>query len=209
MTNNFDFSGPNLHKKEFKVGNSKNCCWSKNQHPWNSMFTFFQTKRTTLTFWAQIWPNINVGVKISKIEVWIGNQHPWDRCAPIFRQNGQLWIFGPKFVQQWILGSRFKNLSLDSESTPPIYHVCQFSVKMENVWFFRLNLGKLPNYVQYMVQILLRVCQRARWTLKWAGWRWMEVSGGWNDFAGGRCGWVEVTACVSNTGRRICLVWSF
>ena len=49
-------------------------------------------------------------------------------CVTIFRQNGQLWIFGSKFAQKWILGSVF----LDSESTRPIYHVCQFSVKMDN-----------------------------------------------------------------------------
>ena len=29
-------------------------------------------------------------------------------------------------------GRNFKNLSLDSESAPQIYHVCQFSVKMDN-----------------------------------------------------------------------------
>ena len=28
-------------------------------------------------------------------------------------------------------------------------HVCHFSVKMDNFYFFGLNLGKLPNYVQY------------------------------------------------------------
>ena len=28
--------------------------------------------------------------------------------APIFRQDGQLWLFGPKFAQKWILGSRFQ-----------------------------------------------------------------------------------------------------
>ena len=27
--------------------------------------------------------------------------------------------------------------------------MCQFSVKMDNFEFFDLNLGKLPNYVQY------------------------------------------------------------
>ena len=43
----------------------------------------------------------------------------------------------------------FKNLSLDLESTPLLYHVCQFSVKMDKIWFFNLNLGKLPNYMQY------------------------------------------------------------
>ena len=26
-----------------------------------------------------------------------------------FRQNGQLWIFGPKFAQKWILGTEFQN----------------------------------------------------------------------------------------------------
>ena len=72
--------------------------------------------------------------------------------APIFRQNKQLWIFGPKFAQKWILGSKyqksksgfgisileklcgrnFKNLSLDSESTPLKYHVCQFWVKVDS-----------------------------------------------------------------------------
>ena len=38
---------------------------------------------------------------------------------------------------------------MDLESTPPLYDVCQFSVKMDNIWFFDLDLEKLPNYVQY------------------------------------------------------------
>ena len=29
-------------------------------------------------------------------------------CVPIFRQIGQLWIFGPKFAQKWILGLEFQ-----------------------------------------------------------------------------------------------------
>ena len=28
-------------------------------------------------------------------------------CVPIFRQNGELGIFGPKFAQNWILESKF------------------------------------------------------------------------------------------------------
>ena len=35
------------------------------------------------------------------------------------------------------------------ESAPPGYHVCQFSVKMDNFEFFNLNLGKSPNDVRY------------------------------------------------------------
>ena len=38
---------------------------------------------------------MDFGVGISKIEVWIQNQQPWESMAPIFRENGQFWIFGP------------------------------------------------------------------------------------------------------------------
>ena len=37
---------------------------------------------------------------------------------------------------------------LNSESAPPRYHVCQFSVKMDNFEFFSLNLEKLLSYVR-------------------------------------------------------------
>ena len=46
-------------------------------------------------------------------------------------------------------GRNFKNISLDSESAPPIYSVCQFTVKMDNFKFFGINMVKLPNYVEY------------------------------------------------------------
>ena len=47
-------------------------------------------------------------------------------------------------------GRNFKNLSLDSKSALPRYHVSQFSVKMDNFEFFELNLGKSPNYVRHI-----------------------------------------------------------
>ena len=56
---------------------------------------------------------------------------------------------GPNLPKNGFWGRNFKNLSLDSESTPPMYHVCQFSVKMDNFQFCGLNLGTLPNYVEY------------------------------------------------------------
>ena len=58
-------------------------------------------------------------------------------------------FLGNKLPKNGFWGRNFKNLSLDSESTPPRYHVSQFSVKMDNFEFFGLNLGKLPNYVRY------------------------------------------------------------
>ena len=58
-------------------------------------------------------------------------------------------FLGPNLPKNGFWGRDFKNLSLDSQSAPPRYHVRQFSVKMEDCEFFDPNLGKLPNYVRY------------------------------------------------------------
>ena len=70
---------------------------------------------------------------------------PWVPCLP----TNNFDFLGPHLPKNEFWGLNFKNLSLDSESKPPIYHVYQFSVKMDNFWFFGLNLGKFSNYVQY------------------------------------------------------------
>ena len=61
----------------------------------------FQTKRTTLNLWAHICPKMDFrsGFEISFLEI---------LCAPFFRQNGQLWLFGAKFAQKYNLGSKFQ-----------------------------------------------------------------------------------------------------
>ena len=101
-------------------------------------------------------------------------------------------FLGPNLPKTGSWGQNFKNLSLDSKSAPPRYHVSQFSVKMDNFEFFDQHLGKLPNYVRYFGTNIVEVLQRAGWRLKWAGWRWMElVGGGWS--------WVELGAWFSNT----------
>ena len=75
----------------------------------------------------------------------------------------------------------FKNLSLHSEPTPPIYHVCQSSVKMENFKFFGLNLGKLQ-YVQYFGSNIVE-----------------GVAESWGEVDGAGRSWVEVVARFNNT----------
>ena len=107
----------------------------------------FQTKQTTLTFWAQICSKMDFGVGISK---------------------------------------------MDLESAPPIYHVCQFSVKMNDFKFFGLNLGKLPNYALFWFKYCWGWCREL-------GGDWNELGGGWNELGGGRWSWVEVGARFSNT----------
>ena len=61
------------------------------------MCTNFRTKRTTLTFWAQICPKMDFGVRISKSKSGFGISTSNIPCASIFSQNGQLLIFRPKF----------------------------------------------------------------------------------------------------------------
>ena len=62
---------------------------------------------------------------------------------------GSFEYFGPNLPGKGFCHRNFKTLIMDSESTPPPYRVCQFSVTMDNIWFFDLDLGKLPNYMQY------------------------------------------------------------
>ena len=74
-------------------------------------------------------------------------------------------------------GQNFKNLSLDTKSTPPIYHVGSFLVKMDKFLVFGLNLGKLPNYVRYFVSNIVE-CVAESWVeLGGAGWSWVKVDG--------------------------------
>ena len=48
-------------------------------------------------FWGENFKKSGFGMSILEI-----------LCVPILRQNGQLWIFGPKFAQKWILGLEFQ-----------------------------------------------------------------------------------------------------
>ena len=68
----------------------------------------FQLKQTDLTFLAQIYPKKTLGFEIQKTNVGIRISIFEISCAPIFRQNGQLWLFGTKFAQKWILGSKLQ-----------------------------------------------------------------------------------------------------
>ena len=83
--------------------------------------------------------------------------------------------------------------------------MCQLSVKMDNFYFFGLNLGKLPNYEHYFSSNIAESWVEAEMScveVGEAGWRWMELGGGgwsWVELGGGGWRWVEVGARFSNT----------
>ena len=49
--------------------------------------------------------------------------------------------------------------------------MCQFSVKMDNIGFFDLNLRILPNYVQYFGSNIVEGVAESWLEVEGAGWR--------------------------------------
>ena len=118
-------------------------------------------------------------------------------CVSIFRQNGNFLLFRPKFAQKLNLRSEFQNFKFGFGITTSIYHVCQFSVKMENFEFFSLSLEKLPNYMRYfgcknvesVAESWVEVGM-SQMEVDGAGWSWMEVDRvGWRWMEVDRVGW--------------------
>ena len=62
-------------------------------------FDFFDKNLPKNGFWGQNLKKSKSGFRICILEILF---------APIFRQNKQLWIFGTKFAQKWILGLGFQ-----------------------------------------------------------------------------------------------------
>ena len=134
----------------------------------------FWAKRTTLTSLGQICPKIDLGLETQKTNVGIRINVLETSCAPIFRQNGQLWLFRSKFAQKLILGLEFQKskwrfkISISRRLCVPI-----FSQKI-TLNFLAYIWGHCPITCNILVLITLRVLQRAEWRLKWARWRWVH-----------------------------------
>ena len=52
--------------------------------------------------------------------------------------------------------------------------MCQFSVRMDNIGFFDLILGRLPNYVQYFGSNIVEGVSESWLEVDGAGWRWVH-----------------------------------
>ena len=70
---------------------------------------------------------------------------------------------------------------MDSQSAPPKYLMCQFSVKIDKFKFFGLNLGKLLNYVQYFGSNIVEGVAEG----------WVEAEMIWVEVDGGGLRWVH------------------
>ena len=88
------------------------------------------------------------------------------RCPPIFRQNGQTWVFEPKFAEKWILGSEFEKSkskfrisileTLWAQILRQNKQLWIFRRKFSQKWFFRLKFQKSNS--RFRISILEIIC---------------------------------------------------
>ena len=85
-------------------------CWPKCAQKWifssKLRITILEIKTDNFDVWG---PNLlkkEITIWNSESYCWNKNQHLWDTMCTNFQTNKQLWIFGPKFAQKWILGSK-------------------------------------------------------------------------------------------------------
>ena len=111
-----------------------------------------------------------------------------------FRQNKELWLFGPKFSQKLISGSKFqKPKSGFGISTSKIPFELMFSENGQ-FWIFRPKFGEIAQLrAIFWFEYLWGCCRElggggwscAKGEMSWverdgAGWKWVEVDGtGW------------------------------
>ena len=120
-----------------------------------------------------------LGFKIQKANLGIRIRILRIPYVPIFRQNGQLWLFGPKFAQKWILGSEFqKPKCVFGINTSNILCVPIFSQKGQ-LLIFR---SKFREIAQLRAIFWFKCC--------WGCCR--ELGGDWNELVGCGWSWVEV-----------------
>ena len=185
------------------------------------MCTNFQLKRTTLTFLAQIWPKRKLGFEIQETNVGIRISILKIPCVPIFRQNGQLWVFGPKFAQKWILGSKFEKsksgfrISILEIPYTPIFRQNEqlwiFVPKFAQKWILGSEFQKSKSGFgidskchgcQFSVKMdniifrrkfgeIAQLCAIFWFKYYWGGWSWVEVEMSWVELDGAVWRWVH------------------
>ena len=164
----------------------------------------FSVKTDNFDFLAQIYPKRKLEFEITKTNAGIRITIFEIPCVQIFRQNEQLWLFGPKFAQNLILGSKFQKsksgFGIDTSNIPcvPIFS------QNGQLLMFR---SKFREIAQLRAIFWFKYCWgccrqlsggwnklgRAGWCwieVKWAGWRWMELGGagwGWMELGGRGC----------------------
>ena len=143
-------------------------------------FEFLSPNLPKNEFWSRNFKNLSLDLESVSLS------------APIFRQKGQLWIFGLKFAQKSILGSEFQKSKFGfGISTSKISYVPIFS-QNEQLLIFWPKFGEIAQL-------------RAIFWFKYCWGCCIELGGGWNELGGGGWSWMEVEMSwmeVDGTGWR-------
>ena len=106
---------------------------------------------------------MDFGVKISKNKSGFGISILDIPCAPILGKTDNFEFLGPNLPKNGFWSRNFKDLSLDLESTPPLYYVCQLNRLhkllrcfrcypcVNNCWLVRTYHSVLLTYVMPLV----------------------------------------------------------
>ena len=92
-TGNFDFFGPNLPKNGFRVGNSENQCWNKNDFLEILYVPIFRQNGQISLFWHKFAQKWILGLEFQKSKCEFGISTSKITCVPMFRQQTSLNFF--------------------------------------------------------------------------------------------------------------------
>ena len=182
----------------------------------------FSVETDNFTFLAQICPERKLGFEIQKHNVGIRISILEIPCVPIFRWNGQLWLFGPKFAQKRTLGSKFQNsksgfgISVLEVLFIPIFRqigqLWIFGPKFALKWTLGSKFQKSKSGLKISTSIIpcVRIFSqngqllifrpkfgeiaqlRAIFCFNYCWGYYREVGGGWNELVGGGWSWMEL-----------------
>ena len=110
---NFEFLGPNLPKNGFWCQNFKSLSLDSESASLRYYAHQFSDKTKNFEFFPKFAQKWILGLKFQKSKSGFEISILEILRAPIFRQNGQLWSFGPNLPKNGFWGRNFKNLSLD------------------------------------------------------------------------------------------------
>ena len=165
------------------------------------MCTNFQLKTTTLPFLAWVCPITKIGFEFQETSVRKRISILEIPRVLIFRQNEQLWVFGPKFAKNWILGLKFQKsksrfrISILEILCAPIFsqngHFLIFWAK-----FLEIDQLRAIFWFKYCWECC-RELAGDWYELSGGWWSWVEVSGtGWSWVEGDGAGWSWVHGFV-------------
>ena len=96
----------------------------------------FSDKTDNFDFFGPNLPQMDFSFEIQKTTVGIRISFDDIPCVPIFRQNGQLWLFWPKFAQKTIFGLEIQKINVGKKISILKIPCVPIFRQNEQLWLF-------------------------------------------------------------------------